>query len=243
MTDLRCTPSVQHAVTLICGTVEETVAEMEKLDGRIIPFSLNPARRLMKPLMEGFPLDWAIRQIKADPHKKNIAPNIGLITAFAPYAEQKTIPWFRECPTGIYYPIGNGIVIPVNPTGFWHQNGKFRVLWPQCWKGRNLTKKQRAIFNTILRESFFVGDFKNADLEWVDLSEKVPKQGRSLEVLPGESLGSVDKTELAFYMDTLTKAYEIYQAKKPARKAGEKRKKKDDNNPSLFDDPDTPPPL
>lgn len=58
MADLRRTPSVQHAVALIRDTVAATVLEMEKLDAAQIPFSLNPGRRMFKPLMEGLPLDW-----------------------------------------------------------------------------------------------------------------------------------------------------------------------------------------
>jgi len=236
MTDLRRTPSIQHAAVLICDTVEETVYEMEKLDEKVIPFSLNPAKRLFKPLMEGFSLDWALRQIKIEKNARDIAPNTNLIKAFAPYAQQKSIPWFRECPAGTYYPIGNGIVIPVRPAGFWPVNGKFRVLWPQCWKSQNLTKKQLAIFNTILRDSFFVGDFKTADLEWVDLGEKKPGQGRALEILPGDSLGFIERSELAFYTNILSKAYEIHQANKRARKSEEKQKKKSESTLPLFED-------
>lgn len=202
MADLRRTPSVQHAVALIRDTVSATVLEMEKLDARQIQISLNPGRRMFKPLMEGQTLDWAIRQLRLEKRPKNIVPNIGLVEAFEPYARGKSVTWFRGCQLHAY-PIGGGIIIPVRPAGFWAEGSKLRVLWAQCWKGRTLDPTQRAIFNTILRESFFVGDFKNAELEWVDLREKTPRRGRDIEILPGDTLGTVTRDDLAAYLAIL----------------------------------------
>ena len=70
MADLRRTPSVQHAVALIRDTISATVLEMEKLDAQQIQISLNPGRRMFKPLMEGQTLDWAIRQLRLDKNQR-----------------------------------------------------------------------------------------------------------------------------------------------------------------------------
>lgn len=217
MADLRRTPSVQHAVALIRDTIDATVREMEKLDAARIPFSLNPGRRLIKPLMEGRPLEWAVRQLRLDKRRKNIEPNIGLISAFSPYAQSKKLNWFRACEFHAY-PIGSGIVIPVRPAGYWVENGILKVLWPQCWKGRTLDKRQKAIFHSILRESFFVGDFKDAALEWVDLREIAPGKGRDLEIIPAEELGSITHDDLRGYLDILIQAFKIHSAMKEKRK-------------------------
>jgi hypothetical protein len=239
MADLRRTPSVQHAVALIRDTVPGTVLEMEKLDAAQIPFTLNPGRRLFKPMMEGQPLDWAIRQLQLDRRKKNISPNVGLVTAFEPYAKQKSVSWFRECDAHSY-PIGSDIVIPVRPAGFWAESGKLHVLWPQCWKGRTLDKLQRAIFNTILRDSFFVGDFKSAILEWVDLREQAPRRGREIEILDGEELGIVTHDDLRGYLAILVQAFEQHSAVRAEKKAAEKsRKTKDAGAPLLGEFPKT----
>lgn len=221
MADLRRTPSIQHAVALIRDTVPATVFEMERLDAAQIPFSLNPGRRMFKPLMEGRTLDWVVRQLRLDKSPKNIAPNVGLAEAFEPYARGKAVSWFRECELHAY-PIGGGIIIPVRPAGFWAEGGKLRVLWPQCWKGRTLDTIQRSIFNTILRETFFVGDFKNAELEWVDLREQTPRGGRDLEILPGDALGIVTRDDLAAYLEILVTAFEQHSEAKAKRKAEEK---------------------
>ena len=236
MADLRRTPSIQHAVALMRDTVPATVLELEKLEIAQIPFSLNPGRALFKPLMEGQTLDWALRQVQQDRRLKNIAPNMGLVTAFEPYARGKAVPWFRECETHIY-PIGGGLVIPVRPAGFWVEDGKLKVLWPQCWKGRTLTSLQRAIFNTIMRETFFVGDFKDAAFEWVDLREQAPNQGRAIEILSGDALGSVTRDELAEHLSILVTAYQQYSADKAKRKAKSvKNPKPKDTGASLFGD-------
>lgn len=235
MADLRRTPSVQHAVALIRPTVEATVLEMEKLDLAAIPFSLNPGRKLFKPMMEGQPLDWALRQVEADKHEKNIKPNKGLVTAFSDYAVGKKVPWFRECQS-YGYPIGSGVIIPVRPSGFWVEDGRLQVLWAQCWKGRTLDPLQRAIFNTILRQTFFVGDFKEAGLEWVDLREKHPRAGREVEVLSGDSLGLVTTAELEEALGILLAAFEVHSERKRERKAAEKTvRKPKDLGPGLFD--------
>ncbi len=235
MADLRRTPSVQHAVALIRPTIEATVLEMEKLDLAAIPFSLNPGRKLFKPMMEGQPLDWALRQVEADKHQKNIAPNRGLVTAFADYAAEKKVSWFRECERYLY-PIGSGVMIPVRPAGFWVHDGRLQVLWAQCWKGRTLDPTQRAIFNTILRQTFFVGDFKGARLEWLDLREKHPRAGREVEVVDGDALGTVTAAELEDALGTLLAAFEIHSVRKAERKAKEKAgQKPKDRGPDLFD--------
>jgi hypothetical protein len=235
MADLRKTPSVQHAVALIRPTIEATVLEMEKLDLAQIQFSLDPGRRLFKPLMEGQPLDWALRQVEADKHKKNIAPNKGLVTGFAPYAAEKKVSWFRECER-YQFPIGSGVSIPVRPSGFWAEDGRLRVLWAQCWKGRTLDPTQRAIFNTILRQTFFVGDFKDAALEWVDLREKTPHAGREVEVINGNDLGTVSAAELEDALRILLAAFEIHSERKAERKVAEKAERRPkDRGPDLFD--------
>ena len=237
MADLRRTPSLQHAVALIRPTVEATVLEMEKLDSAAIPFSLNPSRKLFKPLMEGQTLGWALRQVEADTHLKNIAPNKDLVTAFSGYASDKNVPWFRE-PERFLYPIGSGVMIPVRPTGFWIEDGRLQVLWAQCWKGRTLDSLQKAIFNTILRQTFFVGDFKNAGLDWVDLCEKQPRAGREIEVLDGTYLGTVTHSELNEALGILLAAFEVHSQRKAERKAADKAKRKPkDRGPDLFDLP------
>lgn len=237
MADLRRTPSVQHAVALIRPTVDATVLEMEKLDLAAIPFSLNPGRKLFKPMMEGQSLAWALRQVQADKHEKNIKPNMGLVTAFADYATEKKVPWFRECQS-YGYPIGSGVIIPVRPSGFCVQNDRLQVLWAQCWKGRTLDPMQRAIFNTILRQTFFVGDFKEAGLEWVDLREKHARAGREVEVVKGDDLGIVTAEELENALGVLLAAFEIHSERKAERKAAERAERKPkDRGPDLFDPP------
>ncbi|MEH0195158.1 hypothetical protein V7S57_03990 [Caulobacter sp. CCNWLY153] len=242
MADLRKTPSVQHAVALIRPTVAATLLELEKLDGGI-PFTLNPGRKLFKPLMEGQSLDWAIRQVEADKHAKNIKPNKELVTAFSPYATGANVPWFRECQS-YGFPIGGGVVIPVRPSGFWAKDGKLRVLWVQSWKGRTLDPLQRAIFNTILRQTFFVGDFKDAALEFVDLREAVPKAGRSIDVVDGDKLGTVTQDELTGALEILLAAFELHSERKAERRSAERaeraEKKRKDRGPDLFDPRDPP---
>lgn len=221
MVDLRRTPSVQHAVALISDTVADTRRNLELLDAAKISISLNPARRLIKPLMEGFGVEWATRMCEAERYEKNRKPNADVVEAFAPYAKDKDVAWFRPCERD-FYPIGSGVHMPIQPSGYWAQDGKLHLLWVQAWKGRTLNPLQKAIFNTILRQRLMVGDFKDAALEWVDLREIYAGKGRDIEVLNGEELGTVSDADLAAYLDILLTAFREYRAEKDRRHAEEK---------------------
>ena len=221
MTDLRRTPSLQHAVALIRDTVPATLLELQKLDAARINMSFNPGRRLFKALMEGAPLDWATRQIQLDKKPQNIKPNIKLVETFSHYARDKKVRWFRVCEPH-FYPIGGGIIIPVQPNGYWAESKQLHVLWPQCWKGRTLSSPQQAIFNTILRDTFFVGDFKLAKLEWVDMCEPFPRAGRSINVLSADALGTVSREQLTESLSILVEAFRLHHAEKLKRRAQER---------------------
>jgi hypothetical protein len=239
MVDLRRTPSVQHAVALISDSVAETRRNLELLDAAQISISLNPARRLIKPLMEGFDVEWAKRMCAAERYEKNRKPNADLVEAFAPYAKDKAVGWFRPCEPD-FYPIGGGVHIPIHPSGYWAEGGKLHLLWVQCWKSRTLNPRQKAIFNTIFRQRVLVGDFKDAILEWVDLREVHAGKGRDIEVLNGEALGTVSEADLAGYLDVLLTAFREYRMEKDRRRAEEKaeaKRRPQDSGP-LFEGPD-----
>ena len=169
-------------------------------------------------MMEGFTLDWAIAQCNLSRRPQDIKPNIDLLTAFDRFARGRAVPWFRLYSRD-YYPIGPGIFMPINPHGFWAQDGKLRLLWAQSWKLATLSPLQKAIFNTILDQRVFVGDFKNAGLEWVDLREKIKGKGRDIEILGRSDLGLISYEELKRYLDILYGAFFAYSEEAKAKKA------------------------
>jgi hypothetical protein len=196
------------------------IKNLEHLEAAKIPISLALGRRLVKPLMEGRSVKWAISQCKLGP-TKSIGANMGLVTAFARYAEGKSLKWFRSFPRD-FYPIGPGVLMPVNPYGFWAEDGRLHVLWVQSWKGSTLDPLQKAIFNTILSQRIFVGDFKNANLQWVDLREQKKGRGRGVEILRREDLGEVTDDELRKYIEILYVAFLEYSEARKARRIAEK---------------------
>lgn len=236
MIDLRRTPSIQHAIVLVGDDKAATVRNFEKLEARRISISLNLGRRLFKPRMEGYSLDWAIAQCKLSKRRQDIQPNIDLITAFDKFAEETPVSWFRNYPRD-YYPVGPGILMPINPHGFWAKDGQLHLLWAQCWKLSTLSPLQKAIFNTILEQRIFVGDFKNAALKWVDLREKTKGKGRDVEVLGRSDLGLVTDYELKQHLDVLYEAFAEYSEAAKQKKAAEKAKAKPKPAP-LLDGPE-----
>lgn len=222
MVDLRRTPSIQHTAALIGSSVEETLLNFRALDAAEVHFTLEPGRRLIKPLMEGQSEEWALGQIALERKKLTRSVNANLIKAFAPYARGKAVRWFRAFPKDLF-PLSAGIVIPLNPSGFWYEDGKFKVLWVQAWKGRTLDPLQRAIFHTILSRRVFAGDFSDAELEWVDLRERQPGKGRDIEILGRSDFGVLTDTELKQYLQILLDAFVIYSEEKRSRREEEKR--------------------
>jgi len=239
MVTINKTPSLQHTVALMSGTVEETLLNLKNLEDSQIKISLASGRRLFKPLMEGIGIDWALAQCALE-KDYNIGPNQDLVAAFAPYAAGKSVSWFREFPK-LYFPIGSGISVPINPAGYWNDSGLLRVMWVQSWKGRTLNPLQKAIFNSVLQKTVFVGDFKSAALEWVDLREKFPRRGREVEVLDGNKLGLVSDGDLETYFGIFLKALEEfapYRAEKRAERKAKQKEKADKGTPLLDYSPD-----
>jgi hypothetical protein len=235
MADLRHTPSVQHAVALIGRTVEQTIRNFERLEKvRGLP-SLAPGRRLVKPLMEGYSLEWALKQCEGL-KVRDRAANKNLLTAFAPYAAGKSVRWFRPYPLEPY-PIGQGVVIPLNPYGFWSDGSRLHLLWVQSWKDHTLDDLQKAILYTMFEQRIFVGEFKNAEFEWVDLREKKKGGGRDREVLYRSNFNALTASELKYYIDILYSAFREYDPARRQRQAAEKasqsHKRKDDGQQEL----------
>jgi hypothetical protein len=239
MVDLRRTPSLQHAVALIADSVRGTVRNLELLEAAQINISLNPGRRLFKPLMEGMDVEWAVRQCElAKAH--NVKPNVDLVRAFASYAADKSVRWFNECDKYVY-PIGSGVGIPVQPAGFWAEGGQPHLLWVQSWKGRTLDPLQKAVLNTVVHKTHFVGDFLAAELVWLDLREQVRGDGRDIEALNAEALGTVSDAELRELMGILLEAFKQYAegraARRAEKKAEEKARRSSEGMPLFPDEP------
>lgn len=216
---LMNTPSLQHLVTLMRPSVASTKREFELLERAKIDFNYFAFDKLAKPLMEGaFTLEQALSQCEKLKNQKARKPNAGLVAAFSDYAEKKRTAWFNYYPRDSF-PIAPGIGIPVNPTGFWVDGGRLKVMWVQKWKGRTLDPLQKAIFHTVLDRRVFVGDdFGPADLEWVDLRAPRPKGEREIQVLGRSKFDILTDEELKRHLDVLLEAFIQFSVDKRARK-------------------------
>lgn len=232
---LKNTPSLQHTVALMGPDVQSTIRNFEILEAAKIDFNYRLANQLYKPLMLGiFSLDQALEQCDLLKKPRAAKANRGLIDAFGVYAADKTVPWFNNYPTDIF-PISAGVGIPINPPGFWAENGRLKLLWVQAWKGRTLNPLQKAIFYTILSQRVFVGeDFSNAEFEWVDLRSPHPKAGRGVEVLHRKDFDLLTDGELKWHLDILLEAFNEFATGRDQRKEEEKRSRKPPESP-LFD--------
>lgn len=220
------TPSLQHTVALMRSSVDGTLREFQLLEAARIDFNYFPSKSLYKPLMERtFTLVQALDQIKRTKNPKAIKPNSDLIEAFTTYASGKEVRWFNPYPRDIF-PIAPGVGIPINPAGFWAEDGRLKLLWVQTWKGRTLDPLQKAIFNTILDRRVFVGDdWKDAQLEWVDLRSPNARSPRGVEVLGRDSFDILTDEELKRHLDILLEAFERFSEIRATRRTREKADK------------------
>jgi hypothetical protein len=232
---LKNTPSIQHAVTLIQRDVAGTVREFEKLEASKIDFSYRPTDRLIKPLMEGsISPELAVRLCEAVKNPKGAKANAELVQAFGGYVRGKKVAWFNPYPVETYR-ISPDIGIPINPSGYWVDEGVLKVLWLQKWKNRTLDPIQRAILHTILDRRVFAGDdFSGADLEWVDLRAPDKKSSRVVEVRNRKDFGLLSDAELKAYLDILLEAFNQYSIGRARRKAEEKEREKERRSEELL---------
>jgi len=232
---LRNTPSLQHVATLMRPTVEATKLEFELLERAVIGFNYLPFDRLAKPLMEGtFTPEQAVAQCEALKNEKARKPNGELVIAFGAYATGKNVLWFKPHPKD-FFPIAPGVAIPVNPHGYWVDEGKLKVLWTQKWKGRTLDPLQKAIFHTVLDRRVFVGDdFGAAELEWVDLKAPSARSERGIQVLHREHFEILTDAELKQHTDILLEAFVQFSQEKAARRARAREERPAEPMP-LFD--------
>ena len=232
---LKNTPSLQHTVALMASDVPSTVRNFEVLEAAKIDFNYRLAYQLYKPLMQGvFTIEQAVAQCDLLKKAKAAKANAGLVKAFGAYASEKQVSWFNTYPVDLF-PISAGVGIPVNPPGFWAEDGQLKLLWVQPWKGRTLNTLQKAIFYTILSQRVFVGeDFSSAELEWVDLRAPKAKSERMVEVLNRKHFDLLTDNELKVHLDILLEAFNEFSLGRDRRKEEERHSRKPPENP-LFD--------
>jgi hypothetical protein len=107
-----------------------------------------------------------------------------------------------------YYPIGRGLLVPVNPPGVILDSEGPKLFWPSFWKHDKFDELTRAIFGSILERSIFrLGDYKDMPLAFVDFSAPSGSKERGMKVLNRRDFCALTDIELRIETDKFVEAY------------------------------------
>jgi hypothetical protein len=201
-------PSLQHFSALLGGSstqIEKRIRGLSKLP----PVSYAQLRdhwiidliRLNVPISQ---IEKACSLLRGELNRKC---NFEAIAAIAEYIHQRKLQSLFLVDK-LYYPIGRGLQVPVNPAGVIVENGQPKVFWPSFWKRNKFDPLTGAVFGSILERSIFrLTDYRDLPLTFVDLSAEADAKDRSVKVLGRTDFGTLTDAELRAETDKFVEAY------------------------------------
>lgn len=141
----------------------------------------------------------------------------------------------------LYYPIGRGLHVPVNPLGVIIEDEEPKLFWPSFWKRNKFDPLTGAVFGSILERSIFrLRDYRDMPLAFVDLSAEADAKDRSVKVLGRRDFGRLTDAELRAETDKFVEAYLRVLMEDTARSGTKEEERKGTADLPLF--LDRPPP-
>lgn len=235
--ELHKTPTLQHFATFCGATRDETKQNFAKNRGGASGVSYERLRMSFLPdmLTLGVTIDAVRRSIEMYPNERNRQSNIGALDALGRYVRSK--PFDRVEPIERrFFAIRPGLLVPVNPPFVVVAGGAASVLWPSFWKTPGkLSGMPGAVFGSILeRELFSRPDFRDLELEFLDLSAPDVKSAREFKIYRRKDFPTLSDTELGTALEYFVA--EFFEMK---RRRAEASETKEDAAPSglgpLFD--------
>jgi hypothetical protein len=219
-------PTLQHFATYCGGSVEQIYKRLAKKSGGGSGVSYETLREkwLLDRLAWGVPYDDLCKACGNLKGERNQTANMGALQALERYLKEHTytgaVPFEKR-----YFALAKGLLVPVNPPLVLLHETEPKVLWPSFWKtpGR-LRGVPGAVFGTILdRVVFSLPDYRDLELEFLDLSAPNGKGARSLRVYRRSQFPILTDAELKVETDKFVEAYFRHLEEKQKRAASEKR--------------------
>lgn len=201
-------PSLQHFSALLGGSTDQIEKRIRDLSN-LPPVSYLKLREqwIVDLIRLGVPvalIEKACELLRGELNRKS---NLEAVRALAEYLRL-----YR--PTKLlavdkrYYPIGRGLLVPVNPPGVILDNEGPKLFWPSFWKQDKFDDLTRSIFGSILERSIFrLSDYKDMPLAFVDLSAEKGSKVRCVKLLGRDRFGSLSDFELRSETDKFVEAY------------------------------------
>lgn len=233
MQNLRI-PYVQDVARLTRPTVEETIVELIKHYQGSPVFNYQTVCKICRPLFSGnLTLNAAIQACMTRGSPLGRKFNADVAAYVWESSQDRNTMCFDVSPRD--YAIRSDIRIGVAPLFYFVENGKVYFYWLQPRRGHNLNKEQLGVLGSIIKSTFIVDDFEQADIEILDLSAPPGSRERTVQIHTLSNLPILAPDALEAKLSIFAQAYDAVckmEIKQPERP----QKKPDDRQPGLFGD-------
>ena len=225
--------SLPHIAKSIQPSAEGILRRLHELDRRKPTWSYDLSWRLAVPLYSGRISQAAAlkacRKIKDSVGAKSNAEVVSILWDDAQRASYLCHPLKDRL-----FPIRHDLVIPVRPRFYFVKDGSVHLFWLQPWKRFELTEEQLGILASVIKQTFVVDDFEDANLYLLDTSADEGDEKRSPEVFGFDDLPLLSDDALKAAFDRFAVAYDIFVAERQP-KAERPRPELDQRQQRLFD--------
>jgi hypothetical protein len=218
-------PTVQHFSTLFGGSEGQMRNKLSKgqSGGSGVSYEFVRTRTIFDAIQLRQPFGELRRSITMMKGELNVQSNLGVLEALERYIHDNPFSGAVRIERS-YFPIARGLLVPVNPPLVLIHSTAPVVLWPSFWKtpGR-MNGLPSAIFGSILeREIFARTDFRELELEFLDLSSPDGTGPRSLRIYRRAHFPTLTDAELKVEMDKFASIFFELKEKKAKDKSAEK---------------------
>jgi hypothetical protein len=210
-------PTVQHFSTLFGGTEAQMRNKLSKgqSGGSGVSYEFLRTRTIFDAIQLRQPFEELRTSIKMLKGELNVQSNLGVLDALERYIRDNPFSGAVRIERS-YFPIARSLLVPVNPPLVLIHASTPVVLWPSFWKtpGR-MSGMPSAIFGSIMeREIFSRPDFRDLELEFLDLSSPDGVGPRSLRVYRRSHFPTLTDAELKAETDKFASIFFELKAKK-----------------------------
>ena len=132
------------------------------------------------------------------------------------------------------FPIRRDLAIPVRPRFYFVMDGVAQIFWLQPWKVFDLTEEQLGILASVIKQTFVVDDFAEAELYLLDTSADDKEGPRRPRIFGFNDLPILSDEQLTAAFDRYAAAHDIFVSQRKPRPE-RKRPEADPRQPKLFD--------
>ena len=156
-------PRLQHVAKVLQPTVDETERELHRFDEGQPPFSYDLSWRLAHALYGG-DVSLAAALSACNRIKNTLGARCNADVVQIIWNDAQGAEYFCHPLKGKLFAIRKDLAIPVKPRFYFVKNGIVYIFWLQPWKSFDLSTEQLGVLASVLKMTFVVDDFADAEL-------------------------------------------------------------------------------